>query len=135
MWGLGLRHLIVEYVNYNQDTPVANTGICIALESMITESKHSEQIGEIKRLLFSEALSKHQNGNRTKTNEFSKIVKPIFFSFSKKNTSCAKHLNAPLCIVVFQSKYYRTISKHSIFKRLMNVFMMVKNYFINVQGN
>lgn len=42
MWGLGLRHLIVEYVNYNQDTPVANTGICIALESMITESKHSE---------------------------------------------------------------------------------------------
>lgn len=42
MWGLGLRHLMVEYVNYNQDTPVANTGICIALESMITESKHLE---------------------------------------------------------------------------------------------
>lgn len=38
MWGLGLRHLMVEYVNYNQDTPVANTGICTALESMITES-------------------------------------------------------------------------------------------------
>lgn len=42
MWGLGVRHLMVEYVNHNQDTPVANTGICIALESIITEIKHSE---------------------------------------------------------------------------------------------
>lgn len=101
MWGLGLRHLMVEYVNYNQDTPVANTGICIALESMITESKHSEQIGEIKRLLFSEALSKHQNGNRTKTNEFSKIVKPIFFIHLVKKTRVVHKILMPRYVLQF----------------------------------